>query len=205
MMIKNLGARVESVWQGLRPITQKMLVGVMQSASVNSNQGTKFQFDTHADWELSRLLNALDERLTDSKTKLSKKKFQEISQFAETCANVLQAQTESAEVFIQLAERALKEKDYSKIDVLANGLNSRFSVGEVCEIIRQSTNPAIVALGYEALALVSPASLIPCIEDPIYAEIALLSLKQQAYEFESEEARDILEDFDPNSFGIESF
>lgn len=204
-MIKNLGPRVESVWQGLRPVTQKMLVGAMQLAPPIPNQTTKFQFDTHADWELSRLLNALDERLHDPSTKLSKKKFREITQFAETCANVLQAQTESAEVFIQLAERALKEQDYAKIDFLANGLSERFSVGEMCEIIRQAVNPAIIALGYEALALVPPSSLIPCIEDPIYAEIALLALKQQAYEFESEEAREILEDFDGDIFEPENF
>ena len=31
MMIKNFGARVDSVWEGLRPMTKKMLVGAMQT------------------------------------------------------------------------------------------------------------------------------------------------------------------------------
>ena len=64
MMIKDLGAGVVSVWEGLRPITKKMLEGVMDAGSTNqpNNSAQKFSYDAHADWELSRLLTALDEQ-----------------------------------------------------------------------------------------------------------------------------------------------
>ena len=58
MMIKDFGAVVVSAWEGLRPMTKKMLVGQMESGSANtsSNQKLKYSYDVHADWELSRLL-----------------------------------------------------------------------------------------------------------------------------------------------------
>ncbi len=64
MMIKDLGARVNSVWEGLRPLTKKMLVGVWQESRETqpSAPTQKFSYDAHADWELSRLLSALDEQ-----------------------------------------------------------------------------------------------------------------------------------------------
>lgn len=191
MTIKDLGAQVNSVWEGLRPMTKKMLVGAMQSNAPAPNQ--KFSYDAHADWELSRLLTALDEQITEAKVKNDAEKLREITQLADACANVLQAQTESAEIFIQLATRALDRRDYKKIDELADALQRRFSVGEMCEIARQALNPAIRALAYEALALVPVASLIQLSDDPIYFEIVRNALEQQAFEYESEEARMILE------------
>jgi hypothetical protein len=57
-MIKDLGAGVVSVWEGLRPITKKMLEGAMSAGSNTqpTNTAQKFSYDAHADWELSRLL-----------------------------------------------------------------------------------------------------------------------------------------------------
>ncbi len=67
-------------------------------------------------------MTALDEQTTDADVKKDAEKFGEIKQFAETCADVLEKQTESAEVFIQLAERTLARRDYKKIDELADAL-----------------------------------------------------------------------------------
>lgn len=191
MTIKDFGARVISVWEGLRPMTKKMLVGELQTNAPAQKQ--KFSYDAHADWELSHLLSALDEQSMEAKAKNDAAKLREITQLAETCANVLRAQTESAEVFIQLATRSLDRRDYKKIDELANILLKRFSVGEMCEIARQTTNPAIRALAYETLALVPVASLIPLTDDPVYFDIVRGALEQQAFEYESEEARMVLE------------
>jgi len=195
MTIKDFGARVISVWEGLRPVTKKMLVGAMQAANLASPK-PKFSYDAQSDWELSRLLSALDEQTTDANVKKDTEKLREIKYLAETCAGVLENQTESAEVFIQLAERALNRKDYRKIDQLTDTLLSRFSVGEMCEIVRQTDNPAIRALGYETLALMPIPRLLPLLEDPIYEEIIRNVLEQQAFEYENEQARQVLEQID---------
>jgi hypothetical protein len=194
MTIKDLGARVEKIWDGLRPMTKKMIVGAMQ-ANLNIPK-QKFFYDAHADWELSRLLTALDEQTDDAEIRKDAAKLNEIRQIAETCANVLQTQTESAEVFIQLAERALKQNDFRKIDELADVLSERFSVGEMAEIARQTENPAIRALAFEAMALAPLSSLLPLVEDPLYGEIVRSALELQAYEYESEEARQLLDQLD---------
>lgn len=199
MTIKDLGVRVESVWEGLRPMTRKMLVGAMQPSTATLKQ--KFSYDAHADWELSRLLTALDEQIIEEKVKKDVQKTQEIKQLAETCADVLQTQTESAEIFIQLASRALRLRDYKKVDELADILQKRFSVGEICEVARQTTEPAIRALAYETLALIPVSSLVPLSDDPIYFEIIRNALEQQAFEYESEEARQVLEQLEMDDLG----
>lgn len=195
MTIKDLGARIESVWEGLRPLTKKMLVGALQAKSGNATAAPtqKFSYDTQSDWELSRLLTALDEQLKDAEVKKNPEKFQEVSQFAETIVSVLQAQTESAEVFIQLAERALEQKDYKQIDRLADSLGERFSVGEMCEIVRQAENPMVRALAMETIPLMPIEEILPSLDDPIYEDIARFALEQKAIEYESDEARQILE------------
>ncbi len=195
MMIKDFGAQVESVWEGLRNITKKMLVGALQAKSGNA-AGTptqKFSYDPQSDWELSRLLTALDEQVTDAGVLNNPEKLGEIRQLADTCISVLEAQTESAEVFIQLAERALARKDYKEIDRLADLLAERFSVSEMCEIARQTTNPAIRAIAMETLALMPVEEILPSIDDPIYEDIARQALEQKAFEYESEEARRVLD------------
>lgn len=194
-MIKDLGTQVESVWEGLRPLTKKMLVGAMQAKNGNLAFATvqKFSYDTQSDWELSRLLTVLDEQAKNEEVKKNPEKLSEIYQFAETCVSVLQAQTESAEVFIQLAERALEQKNYEQIDHLADMLSERFSVGEMCEIARQTNNPAIRAIAMETIALMPVEEILPSLDDPIYEDIARLGLEIKAVEYESEEARQVLE------------
>ncbi len=211
-MIKDFGARVISVWEGLRPMTKKMLVGALQASgsSNNSNSLTnppiqKFSYDAHADWELSRLLSALDEQTKDAEIKKDAEKLREIKQLADACASVLQDKTESAEIFIQLAERALLQNNFKLIDVLADILARRFSVGETAEIIRQTELPQIRAIAFETLALAPTAFLLPFLDDPVYHEIIHLALEQQAFEFDNEEAQQILEQLDFDEPGGERF
>jgi len=198
MTIKDFGARVVSVWEGLRPLTKKMLVGALQATTVSNQSNTpqKFSYDAHADWELSRLLSALDEQVKDAEIKRDAEKLREIRNLADACASVLQERSESAEVFVQLAERTLIRHDYKKIDILADILAKRFSVGEIAEIIRQTELPQIRAIAFETLALLPAASLVVLLDDPIYHEIAHLALEQQAFEFDNEEAQQILGQMD---------
>jgi hypothetical protein len=202
MMIKNFGARVEKVWEDLRPLTKKMIVGALQanSANVPTLQPQKFSYDTQSDWELSRLLTALDEQAKEAKTNSDSAKLAEINELSGTIVRVLEAQTVSAEVFIQLAERVLKRNDYNKFDQLADALAARFSAGEVAEIVRQTDIAQIRAVAYETLALMPTSALLTIFDDPLYSEIAMNSLEQQAFEYESEEAREVLEQID---FGSE--
>jgi hypothetical protein len=201
MTIKDLGARVVSVWEGLRPMTRKMIVAALQNVtgstgSTAPNLSKSYSYDAHADWELSRLLTALDEQAADPEVRKNPEKLAEIKRMAKTCADVLEAQTESAEVFIQLAERALNREDYDKLDTLANVLGDRFSVGEICEIARQTSNGAVRALAQEALALMPIPALIPLLDDPLYSGIVRLALEQQAYDYESEDAQELLDELD---------
>jgi len=193
MMIKNFGARVISVWEGLRPMTKKMLVGALQASGASNAQSQKFSYDVHAEWELSRLLSALDEQTKDAEVRKDAEKLREIKQLAETCAKVLQTQTASAEVFIQLATRAVQRHDFNNLDRLADVLAARFSAGEVAEIIRQTDLAQIRAVAYETLALMPLNNLFPLLDDPLYFEIARNALEQQAFEFDNEEAQQILE------------
>jgi hypothetical protein len=197
MMIKDFGARVESVWEGLRPVTKKMLVGALQAKTENpvNTPTQKFSYDTQSDWELSRLLSALDEQARDKEVTGNPERLSELQRLTETCISVLEAQSESAEVFIQLAERALAKRDYKEIDRLADLLAERFSVGEMCEIARQTTNPAIRAIAMETIALMPVEEIMPSLDDPIYEDIARAALEMKAFEYESEEARRVLAHF----------
>lgn len=193
-MIKDLGARVVSIWQGMRPDTKKLLVGAEDPSPSKPNR--KFTYDAHADWELSRLLTVLDEQTQNREIREDAAKLRELKHFSETCARVLEEQTESAEVFIQLAKRALARNDFRKMDELADILASRFSAAEIAEIVRQTDMAQIRAIAYETLALKPIASLLTILDDTLYFEIARNAIEQQAYEYESEEARMILDHLD---------
>ena len=184
-------------------MTKKMLVGALAASGANpANPPTqKFSYDVHAEWELSRLLSALDEQTKDPEVRKDKEKLLEIKQLAETCAKVLQTQTTSAEVFIQLAERAVRRHDFDNLDRLADVLAQRFSAGEVAEIVRQTELAQIRALAYETLAMMPLAHLFPLLDDSIYFEIARNAIEQQAFEFDNEEAQQILEQLDFDETG----
>ena len=196
-MIKDLGSGVASIWEGLRPQTKKMLVGVLESKSVPTQTATqRYSYDAHADWELSRLLFALDEQSKNPGSRKNSEILNEISDLAETCVRVLESQSGSAEVFIQLAERAIRKHDYNKLDTLADRLAEHFSAGEIAEVVRQTDIPQIRALAYETLAMLPVSLLAPLLDDSLYADIAANSLEQKAFEFDSDEARDVLEQFE---------
>ncbi|CAA9413423.1 MAG: hypothetical protein AVDCRST_MAG74-2786 [uncultured Pyrinomonadaceae bacterium] len=198
MMIKNFGARVVSVWEGLRPMTKKMLVGALAASGANAAnpQTQKFSYDVHAEWELSRLLSALDEQAKDAEFRRDAEKLSEIKQLAEACAKVLQTQTASAEVFIQLAERAVQRNDFQTLDRLADILAQRFSAGEVAEIVRQTELAQLRAVAYETLMMMPIAHLLPLLDDTLYFEIARNAIEQQAFEFDNQDAQQILEQLD---------
>ncbi len=201
MMFKHLDAQVVQVWDGLRPMTKKMLERLLEPTGLLLSNPTqqKFHYDAHADWELSQLLTALDDQMK-AKNAVGT---EEAAHLAETCVKILEAQCGSAEVFIQLAQRALKQHDYNRFEKLAEHLLERFSAGEIAEIIRQTELPQIRAIAYETLVLFPPQSMIPLLDDPIYAEIAFQVLEQKAFEFESEEARDLLEQIEmENGFPV---
>lgn len=197
MMIKDLGTGIVSVWEGLRPETKKLLVGVLETKTIPTQTPTqRYSYDAHADWELSRLLTALDEQTRNPASHKNTEILNEISQLAETCVRVLESQSGSAEVFIQLAERAIKKHDYNKLDMLADRLAERFSAGEIAEVVRQTEVPQIRAIAYETLAMLPVGLLVPLLDDPLYADIAANSLEQKAFEFDSDEARDVLEQYE---------
>ncbi len=200
MTIKNLGKRVEVLWKDLRPVTKKMLVRAMRTDKFASKQ--TFSYDAHIDWELSGLLDALDEQVEASESIKDTGELNQINHLVAVCASVLETQTSSAEVFIQLAKRALSKNDFVKIDQLADALFERFSVGEIAEIIRQTELAQIRAIAYETLAVMPATTIEPLLNDPLYFEISCNVLEQQTIEFESDAARKILENLE-SGFGFE--
>jgi hypothetical protein len=196
MMIEDFGARIVSVWEGLRPATRKLVVGALQSSPNYSNPPSRpasglRDYDARADWELSRLLSALDERATEKGSGLSPEQVAELRRMADACAAVLQAQTQSAEVFSQLVDRAMRANNYKLVDQLADVLNQRFSPGEMCELVR-SPNPVVRALAHEALVQLPLNALISILDDPLDTDIARDTIARQAYEFGSEDARQFM-------------
>ena len=198
MQIKNLGPQVASVWNDLRPTTKRLLAGALNTGSPlpSQSQSPKYHYDAHADWELSRLLAALDER---SKSKIDTSDAPEKTdavQLAETCARILEEQSGSAEVFIQLATRSIAQADYNRLEKLADILFERFSPAEIAEVVRQTELPQIRAIAFETLAMLPVDLIAPLLDDPLYSDIAVNSLEQKAFEFDSEEARDLLDRFE---------
>src|SRR5205085_609029 len=146
----------------------------------------KFSYDAHADWEVSRLLTALDDQLKTSDVRSDAARKSEISELADTCVRVLESQSASAEVFIQLAQRAIKDNDYVRLDKLADHLSDRYSPGEIAEVVRQTDMPQIRALAYETLAMLPAQAIASLLDDPLYTNIAAAALEQKAYEFDSD-------------------
>ncbi len=193
MTITAFGARVASVWEGLRPNTRKLIVGALQARQTetkNKKSLNNNSYDARSDWELSRLLAALDERSKEAKD-LTEEQTKELRQVAETCEGVLQERTHSAEVFTQLVDRAMRSNDYKRIDSLGSILVERFPAGEICELIRQE-NQVARALAHEALALLPTGALVPLLSDPFDAEIVRDAIERQAFDFNIEEAREVL-------------
>ncbi|MGB7924775.1 MAG: hypothetical protein WCF57_16150 [Pyrinomonadaceae bacterium] len=194
-MIEDFGARVASVWEGMRSTTRSLIVGALQSSSAGAGGAGATRngspYDARADWELSRLLAALDERATEEGASLNAEQARELRRMAETCAVVLQHQTQSAEVFAQLVERAFGLHDYARIDALADALAARFAPSEVCELAR-SPHVVVRALAQESLAQSPTNVLIGLLADPVDSDVARDALERQAEDYGSEQARQIV-------------
>jgi hypothetical protein len=187
-MFEVLGARVVSAWEGLRPSTRAAVERVLATAQVAPKAATA-PHDTRSEWELSRLLAALDERAVDATARtLDAEQASELVRVADACAFVLHSEARSAEVFAQLIERALRARDYPRVDALSDTLTARLAPPEICELARHG-NPALRAIAHEALAQQPTSALVDLLGDPVDAEVARMALELQADDYESEEAR----------------
>ena len=194
-MIENFGGRVATVWSELRPTTRGLVERALQLSNNNSPQTRNLPYDPRADLELSRLLAALDDRAAETAAAPDSEQSEQLRHVANTCATVLQEKTQSAEVFAQLVRRADQLRDYKRIDVLADALNSRFAPSEICELAR-SEDVIVRALANEALSQFPTSVLVGLLSDPVDSEIARDALRRQAIEFGSEEARQIVNALD---------
>lgn len=191
-MIEDFGAQVASVWEGLRSTTRSLIVSALQQPSAASaTHAAGVRYDARADWELSRLLSVLDERAAEAGSSMNTTQSQGLRRMAEATASVLESQTQSAEVFAQLVERAHRLRNYRRIDALADALSTRFAPSEVCELAR-SANAIVRALAQEALAQSPTTTLVQLLSDPVDAEIARDALERQAQDYGSELARQVV-------------
>ena len=190
-MIDDFGGRIATVWSELRPATRGLVERALQAASTGTPPARNFQYDARADIELSRFLTALDDRAAEKTDALDPEKNGKLKSLADTCAAVLMEKTESAEVFTQLVQRAQLQRDYKRIDSLADALTSRFPPSEICELAR-SEDIIVRELANEALARCPISVLAGLLNDPVDAETARAALRRQVVEYGSEEARQIV-------------
>ena len=193
LTMEDFGGRLASVWSELRPTTRGLVENALQTPATPPARNTNTlnaPYDARADHELSRLLAALEERASETADSLEAEKESQLRHIADTCAAVLQEKTRSAEVFAQLIKRADRQRDYARIDALADKL-AGFAPSEVCELTR-SQEVVIRALANEALAQFPTATLIGLLSDPVDSEIARDALRRQAVDYGSEEARQIV-------------
>lgn len=192
VIIEDFGAQVASVWEGLRSTTRGLIVSALQSPQVaTAPRSAGAHYDARADWELSRLLSVLDERVGQAGESMNTEQSNGLRRMAEATASVLESQTQSAEVFSQLVVRAHRLHDYKRIDVLADALSTRFAPSEVCELAR-APHAVVRALAQEALAQSPTTTLVQLLSDPIDAAIARDALERQAHEYDSELARQVV-------------
>lgn len=191
LSIDDFGTRIATVWSELRPATRGLVERALQAASTGTQTTRNFQYDARADLELSRFLAALDDRAAEKTNALDAEKNGKLKSIAETCAAVLLEKTESAEVFAQLVRRAEAQRDYRRIDTLADALTARFPPSEICELAR-SEDKIVRELANEALARCPVSKLTALLNDPVDAETARAALRRQVVEYGSEDARQIL-------------
>lgn len=188
MLIDDLAGRIATLWSELRPSTRGLVERALQEPAASTQPPRNFHYDARADLELSRFLAALDAEESN-----------QLKSIADTCATVLLEKTESAEVFTQLVRRAQLQHDYQRIDTLADVLNSRFPLSEICELAR-SENLVVRELANEALARCPTAVLTDLLNDPVDAETARAALRRQIAEYGSEEARQIVNVLDQDEY-----
>jgi len=195
LSIDDFGTRIATAWSQLRPATRGLVERALQAASTGNQTTRNFQYDARADLELSRFLAALDERAAEKADALDPEQNGKLKSIADTCAAVLLEKTESAEVFAQLVRRAETQKDYRRIDILADALTERFPPSEICELAR-SEDTIVRELANEALARCPVSMLLALLNDPVDAETARAALRRQVVEYGSEEARQLVNALD---------
>ena len=204
MMIEDFGPQVVSVWNDLRSTTRNLLERAWQSSATALPAQTtgSTPYDPRADRELSRLLTALDEQANEPGQSADHEASRRARRLADACANLLAQQTQSAEVFARLIQRAHERNDYARVDALAGMLAERLAPSEVCELAR-SNNVVVRALAQEALTQMPAPLLKALLHDPVDAAVARTALERQATEYASEEAQQALREFDDS--GAEGF
>ena len=193
MRIDDFGSCIANAWSELRPATRGLVERALQAGGSGTPSSRNFHYDARADLELSRFLTALDDRAAEKA--LDPEKGGKLKSIADTCAAVLLEQTESAEVFTQLVRRAQAQRDYNRIDTLADALTSRFPPSEICELAR-SEDKVVRELANEALARCPISVLYSLLNDPVDAETARAALRRQVVEYGSEEARQLVNALD---------
>jgi hypothetical protein len=191
LIIDSFGSRIATVWSELRPATRGLVERALQAAANGAQAARNFQYEARADLELSRFLAALDDRAAEKTDALDAETGGKLKSIADTCAAVLVEKTESAEVFTQLVRRAQLQRDYRRIDILADALTSRFPPSEICELAR-SEEIIVRELANEALARCPISVLAGLLNDPVDAETARSALRRQVVEYGSEEARQLV-------------
>jgi hypothetical protein len=196
LTIEEFGPRVTNAWNGLRPTTRHLLENAWQSsAEAAAGEARPAPYDHRADLELTQLLSALDERAGKASSPGEDVSAREAQRLADACANMLARQTQSADVFAQLIQRAHGRQDYARLDQLANAMAQRLAPSELCDLAR-SNNVVVRALAHEVLAQAPVSLLSTLLHDPVDAEVARAVLARLAHEFESEEARRAMREID---------
>ncbi len=203
-MIEDFGPKVASVWNDLRSTTRNLMERAWRSAASGTavHATRPLPYDPRADHELSRLLAALDARANEAERPAADESSHRARRLADACATVLAEQTQSAEVFAQLIQRAHEGKDYARVDELAGILPERLAPTEICELAR-SNNVIVRALAHEALTQMPAQLLAALLRDPIDASVAHVALHRQAHEYLSEEAQRILREYE--NLGLDGF
>lgn len=191
LIIDDFGSRIASAWSELRPATRGLVERALQAGGSGTPSARNFHYDARADLELSRFLAALDDRAAEKSNALDAEKGGQLKSIADTCAEVLLEKTESAEVFTQLVRRAQVQRDYRRIDSLADALTSRFPPSEICELAR-SEDKVVRELANEALARCPISVLATLLNDPVDSETARSALRRQVVEYGSEDARQLV-------------
>lgn len=196
-MIEDFGPRVANVWNHLRTTTKNLVERAWHSSTSGSAAQVQRSapYDPRADQELSQLLAALDEHAGQAAQSAGSEGAREARRLADACANVLSQQTQSAEVFAQLIERAHARQDFARVDALAALLSERLAPSEMAELGR-ANNVVVRALAQEALTQLPTSLLAALLRDPVDAMVARQALERQATEFASVEAQQVLSDYE---------
>ncbi len=194
MINEKFGPRVTSAWNELRPQTRNLLERAWHSKPAAVIEHSR-AYDPRADRELSRLLAALDDRSQPRTAAAEDDSTQEASRLADACVQMLTQQTQSAEVFAQLIQRAHARQQFARLDELANGMSLRLAPSELCDLAR-APNVVVRALAHEVLAQAPTSLLRALLYDPVDAEVARSVIERQAHEFGLEEAKRTLREID---------